>query len=85
MFSFTEQERHVLLVLMLIILVGTSLHLAFKKYPHLKDMVNLIDGEDIYLKTDINTASYQDLIAIPYIGPATADQILAYRQKTRIF
>lgn len=65
----------------LIILSGSTLQYAFKKYPALKDIVNLIDSDRIYAKTDINTGSVEDLIDIPYIGEYTAANIVRYRQQ----
>jgi competence ComEA-like helix-hairpin-helix protein len=79
MISFTKQERLVLAVAASIILVGSTVNVAFKKYPQLKDIVNLIESDRLYRKVDINTASLEELVAIPYIGPYTAQQILNYR------
>ena len=85
MFSFTKQERLVLYLLVLIVLFGSSLQVAFKKYPSLSDIVNLIDSERIYDKVDINTASFEELVKIPYIGEYTAINIIRYRQEHGLF
>jgi len=81
MFSFTKQERHVLVLFVFIVLSGTLLKYSFKKYPSLSDIVNLIDSDKIYHKVDINTAPFEELVNIPYIGEYTAANIIKYRQE----
>jgi competence ComEA-like helix-hairpin-helix protein len=80
MLSLTKQERLVLLILALVIFVGSILHYAFKKYPQLRDLVNLIESDRLYPKVDVNTASHEELVAIPYIGDYTAAEIIKYRE-----
>lgn len=81
MFYFTKQEKTVLSVFILIMISGSILQYAFKKYPGLGDIVNLIDSDIIYAKVDINTASVEELIDIPYIGAYTASNIIRYREE----
>jgi competence protein ComEA len=81
MFALTKQERAVLSLLAMIVLSGSMLRYAFKKYPVLKDAVNLIDSDKIYSKVDINAASLEELVDIPYIGEYTAANIIRYRQR----
>ena len=81
MFAFTRQERFVLTLFVVIVLAGAVLNYAFVKYPSLKDMVNLIDGERIYFKMDLNTATADELMELPYIGRSTAEHILQYRRQ----
>ena len=69
----------------MIVLFGSSLQVAFKKYPSLGDIVNLIDSDRIYSKVDINTASFEELVNIPYIGEYTANNIIKYRQEHGLF
>ena len=85
MFSFTRQERIVLSLLALIMLTGASLNYAFKKYPRLQDIVNLIDSDRLYPKQDVNTATLNGLVRIPYIGEYTARNIINYREKNGLF
>ena len=80
MISFTKQERTVLFCLALIMFAGSMVGYAFKQYPQLKDIVNVVDGDELYPKVDINTATYEELVALPYIGPYTGEQIVYYRQ-----
>jgi len=81
MFSFTKQERLVVYLFVLIVLFGSALQVAFKKYPSLGDIVNLIDSNRIYHKVDINSAPFEELVNIPYIGEYTANNIIQYRRE----
>jgi competence ComEA-like helix-hairpin-helix protein len=81
MFTFTKQERAVLSLFVLIVLLGSAIHFSFRKYPSLSDMVNLIDSEQIFFKADLNTATIEELIDVPYIGKYTAENIIHYRQQ----
>ena|SRR3989338_8337498 len=85
MLSLTKQERTVLVLFVAVMLSGSILHAAFKKYPHLYDIVNLIDSDVLYSKVDINTASLEELVGVPYIGEYTANSILRYRQSRGSF
>jgi len=85
MFSFTKQEQLVLYLFVGIVLSGSLLQYAFKKYPPLSNIVNLIDSDRIYFKVDINSASFEELVSIPYIGEYTAANIIKYRQENGPF
>jgi len=85
MMHLTKQERTVLLLLALIVFVGSSWHIVFKQFPQLKDIVNFIDSDQIYPKVDLNTASLEELINIPYIGRYTAKNIIEYRTRNGPF
>ena len=80
MLTFTKQERTVVSLFISVLFLGTILEYSFKKYPFLADAVNLIDSDRLYSKIDINTASIEELIDIPYIGEYTASNIIRYRQ-----
>ena len=64
-----------------VIFIGATMQFAFKKYPFLKDSVNLIDSDKMYFKIDVNTASVDELVSIPYIGEYTARNIIEFRTK----
>ncbi len=80
MLSLTRQERQVLVILAAIFLCGVSLHYATKIFPRLWSLVNLLESDMLYPKTDINRAGAGELVRIPMIGPATAGRILEYRR-----
>ena len=85
MLNITKQERLVLMVLASVLFFGSTLEYAFKKYPELKDVVNLVDSESIYRKVNVNKASSEELIDIPYIGEYTAENIIDYRERNGPF
>ena len=81
MLNFTREERHVLITLGLIFLIGTTFHYTLKKQPRLWDLINFVNSEKIYNQVDVNRATYEELIRIPYVGPVTAKRIIAFRQE----
>ena len=85
MIALTKQERYVLLILAAVLFAGSLFNFVFKKYPQLENIVNLIDSDKLYPKVDINTATLEELISIPYIGDYTAQKIIEYRQENGRF
>ncbi len=79
MFSLTHQERKILLLIAILIMVGSVLRFfnildSFKK-PEL-----IISGIRVKNRViNINLANEQELQAIPGIGPTTAQRIIEYR------
>ena len=74
-----------LVLFIAVVFSGAALQLAFKKYPFLTDIVNVIDSDKIYPKVDINKATAQELVVVPYIGEYTANNIVEYRRKNGPF
>jgi len=62
-------------------LLGSCLHYTAQKYPVLRKKTDLINSNKLYPKTDINSASFNELIKIPYIGKYTANKIIQFRDK----
>ncbi len=81
MHYLTKQERFLLLLIGSVILSGSIIHFVFVKFPQLKDGVHLLESHALYEKIDINTASREDFLNLPYIGEITSHQIIAYRNK----
>ena len=80
----TKQERLALLFLAGVITAGSGINYTFKLYPGLKDFVNVIDGNGLYAKVNINTAAKHELTTVSYIGDFTAEAIIR-RRKIKAF
>ncbi|HOW35488.1 MAG TPA: helix-hairpin-helix domain-containing protein [Candidatus Omnitrophota bacterium] len=85
MFNLTKEERLVLIFFIFIILFGTLIHWALKSNGRLKDFINIIESDKLYSRVDINTATYEDLVKIPYLGSAKAKRIIDYRIQNGLF
>jgi len=83
--NLTKQEQFVLISLSLIILLGSSLHYAFKKFPFLNNIVNFVSSNRAIRKVDINRASLNEFMNVPYIGQKTAQRIINYRRENGRF
>ncbi len=68
-------------VLAVVICLGSGLTYLFKRYPYLPDLVNLLDSPSIYIKTNVNSATAEELEEVPYIGPYTAGKIVEFRRR----
>ncbi len=77
----TSQERMVLLWLLVVILTGVSVSFIFKRYPKIQKAIDLIDQGQLVSKLDVNQATIDQLVALPYIGEFTAKKIVHYRQQ----
>ena len=77
---FTRNERVALLFLSFILWLGMAVDALGKKYPAWQARLLPLTQDKLYLKTDVNRATAEELEQIPYIGPYTADRIIEYRQ-----
>lgn len=80
MFTLTPQERLVLIFLCVVLLAGTVWRHARHWYPPLNKVTGAIDGAGVYFQIDLNTATHEDLVGLPYIGEYTARKIVEYRK-----
>lgn len=85
MFFLTKQEKLIVTILATTLLCGSLIQMLFKSYPWLADSVNLLESQKLYPKTDINSATAQELEEIPYIGAYTAQRIIERRQEAGAF
>ncbi|MBF0384526.1 MAG: helix-hairpin-helix domain-containing protein [Candidatus Omnitrophica bacterium] len=85
MFFLNKQERIFLFCVCFGLLCGITADILLKEHPALRDIVNLVDGDRLINKLDINTATKQELIDLPYIGNYTAEAILRYREDKGAF
>ena len=76
-----SQERLVLLAVGFIFLAGSVLHWSFQKQPRLYRWMDAGNSTRFALKVDLNRASFEELVKVPYIGEKTARRILEYREK----
>lgn len=74
----TNSERKVL-VFIIIVLIGGSLAGFLREEP-LEE-----EKKCVFFPVNINNATKEELILIPYIGPVTAERILAYRDENKGF
>lgn len=78
MLYLTKHEKSLLLFLAAVALCGSVADMVFKTMPSVSRAMVF---EDRFVhKTDINTADYDELLRVPYIGEVTARAIIAYRQ-----
>lgn len=82
-FNLTRQEKNVILVVILAALVGIGISYLFKMMPKAGQAYNT--SFDKPLKVNINTASVDELIKLPEIGPKTAERIINFRGKNGKF
>ena len=81
MFFLTKQERLVLAVVVSVLLFGTILKALSTQYPGFLLSTELLKEGVLTCRVNVNTATKETLMAIPYIGEKTADKIIDYRNK----
>ena len=82
MFSFTHQERQVILFLVGMALIGLGVNFAVKKNACIATFMSVDNDMG---KVDINRASYEDLTKVKGITESLAKNIIEYRNKHGTF
>jgi competence ComEA-like helix-hairpin-helix protein len=77
----TYQERMVLIVLCLVLGLGSMMQILLKTCPSFQGVMKDLESDKFHVKLNINTATKEDLVALPYIGEYTADRIISYREQ----
>ncbi len=85
MIHFTSNEKKIITIIVVVILFGSLLNFAYKRQPHLSDLLNSIEKEVFVSKVNINTATDLELQSIPFIGPYTSSKIINHRHKMGSF
>jgi competence ComEA-like helix-hairpin-helix protein len=82
MLSLTKEERLVLMCLGVVVVMGVSTNYLLKVSPLARDFLNITNNYERHLRFDINKVSYDELLAIPQIGPQLAKRIISYREQS---
>ncbi|HOY10294.1 MAG TPA: helix-hairpin-helix domain-containing protein [Candidatus Omnitrophota bacterium] len=77
----TRQERLVLCYLVGVLSVGTGLQGLIKGRPDTLPREQTLPGREPGGKLDINSASEEELVGLPCVGPVMARRIMAYRRE----
>lgn len=80
MLLLTREEKLVIIGLAVVLLAGTCLQYGIKKFPRLRFDTDFLESRSMGRRLNINTASREQLVALPYIGEVTAKRILDYRR-----
>ena len=80
MLLLTKEERLVLICLGVVVVLGVSTSYLLKVSPTVRDLLSVTSRYEEYLRLDVNTISYDELLAIPHIGPELAKRIIVYRK-----
>jgi len=79
MLHFTKQERQVFLFLSVVAFAGLVLDLSLKGRREIFAHFHVLDDPSFYPKVNINKATQDELVAVPYLGPVTARMIIEHR------
>ena len=81
MFFFTPHERRALIFVAAVFFCGLCLDIVFKFIPPAYQHLNVLDEPLAHPKTDINRATYEELLTVPGLGPSSAARIINARQE----
>lgn len=78
MTHLTKNEKTVLLVLAAVIVFGSAVQNVFHRFPAVEEAVS--SPQRFVALTNVNTASFDELVRVPYIGQITARAIIEHRR-----
>jgi competence protein ComEA len=79
MVYLTDQEKKVVLFTLAVLGVGAALEFSFKVSPSWPRALSVVGNDAFYPRTNVNTATLGELVAVPHIGPSTAKRIVDAR------
>ena len=81
----TSQEKTFLICLCCVIATGSAINSLYKSRQDFVKTIELSDVRPFIRQVNINTASPEELMRVPYIGEKTAQRILDYRKEHGAF
>ncbi|MBF0330427.1 MAG: helix-hairpin-helix domain-containing protein [Candidatus Omnitrophica bacterium] len=85
MIILTPQERRSVIFIGAVFLCGICLQVILKLYPPGYQQLTFLDRPSERLAVDVNRASYEELLAVPGIGPSVAARIIYARDNKGSF
>ena len=80
MFDLTDQEKKMLLFILVIVGTGVALRVSLRLAPGGARALCVLESDTFYPRVNVNTASREVLVAVPYIGLVTAERIISARR-----
>ena len=80
MLLLTPHERRAIVFIGAAFFCGICLDIIFKLSPLSYSKLTVLDAPLLRAKVNVNHASYEELLTVPGIGPATAARIIYTRQ-----
>ncbi|MBF0122699.1 MAG: helix-hairpin-helix domain-containing protein [Candidatus Omnitrophica bacterium] len=81
MIHLTQQERRVIVFVSMAVFAGLCLDLSLKGYGVKLPFLRILDDPSFYPRVNVNSASLEDLLALPRMSLETARLILDYRRE----
>lgn len=76
---FNSQERKVLVMMCAVLIIGSTTRMLVARFPQVDFIINSLEQDRFVRQVEVNTAGYDVLVGIPYIGDYTARQIMQHR------
>lgn len=83
MFTLTIQEKRIVIILSIILIIGGVLHFLLQRYRLQSFLVDQ-PSHQIHIPIDLNTATYNQMDDLPGIGPTLAERFMDYRRGNKL-